>query len=265
MELNGSRVLITGASRGIGEALARRFAAAGATVALVARSAEDIEALAAELGGTAHPADLADTAQVATLVNRVEDVAGPVDVLVNNAGFLSAQAVGDTSPEDIERMLRVNLITPIELCRQALPRMLRRGRGHVVNISAMAGCAVFPGLATYSATKSGLTHFTAGLRADLRGLPVQTTVVEVGPVPTALLRSGEAYRPTAASFRRFRRLGLLVEVPREKVADRVVDAVVKDRRHVRLPRRAGAAPALAELPRRMTEVLLTGVRGQEKK
>ncbi|MGQ0615863.1 MAG: SDR family oxidoreductase [Acidimicrobiia bacterium] len=258
-------MLITGASRGIGEALARRFAAAGAVVALVARSADAIEALAAELGGTAHPADLADGAQVATLVNRVEDVAGPVDVLVNNAGFLSAMALGDASPDDVERMVRVNLTTPIELCRQALPRMLRRGRGHVVNISSMAGCSVFPGLATYSATKSGLTHFTAGLRADLRGLPVRTTVVEIGPVPTSLLRGSEAYRPTAASFRRFRRLGLLVEVPPEKVADRVVDAVVKDHRHVRLPRRAATAPALAELPRRMTEVLLTGVRGQEKK
>ncbi len=77
MELHGRRVLITGASRGIGEGLAHRFASAGATVALVARSADAIEKLAADLGGTAHPADLADPVQVATLINHVEDEAGP--------------------------------------------------------------------------------------------------------------------------------------------------------------------------------------------
>src|SRR3954452_2976515 len=86
MELRGRRVLITGASRGIGEGLARRFASEGAAVALVARSADAIEKLAADLGGTAHPADLADPAQVATLINHVEDEAGPIEVLVNNGG-----------------------------------------------------------------------------------------------------------------------------------------------------------------------------------
>src|SRR5882724_9488194 len=86
MELRGKRVLITGASRGIGEGLAQRFAAVGAHVALVARSADAIEKLAADLGGTSHPADLADPTQVATLINHVEDEAGAIDVLVNNAG-----------------------------------------------------------------------------------------------------------------------------------------------------------------------------------
>lgn len=86
MELRGKRVLITGASRGIGESLAHRFAAAGANVALVARSRDALDRLAADLGGTAHAVDLFDSAQVDTLIQRVEDEAGPVDVLVNNAG-----------------------------------------------------------------------------------------------------------------------------------------------------------------------------------
>src|SRR4051794_41330622 len=87
MDVHGKRVLITGASRGIGEAMAERFAAAGATVALVARSADAIEKLAERLGGTAHPCDLTDTDAVVGLIDRVEQEAGPVDVLVNNAGI----------------------------------------------------------------------------------------------------------------------------------------------------------------------------------
>ncbi len=86
MELRGKRVLITGASRGIGESLAHAFAGAGAAVALVARTKDAVETLAANLGGTAHPADLSDPTQVATLVSQVEEEAGPIDVLVNNAG-----------------------------------------------------------------------------------------------------------------------------------------------------------------------------------
>src|ERR1700691_5541261 len=87
MQLQGKRVLITGASRGIGEALAHRFAGAGAKVALVARSQNALRSVAAELGGSAHPADLSDPTEVATLIQRVEDEAGPIDVLVNNAGL----------------------------------------------------------------------------------------------------------------------------------------------------------------------------------
>src|SRR5690349_18104593 len=140
MELRGKRVLITGASRGIGEALARRFVTEGATVALVARSADAIEKLAADLGGTAHPADLADAAQVATLINRVEDEAGPVDVLVNNAGLApTIGAIQSWDRDELEEIYRVNLLAPAELCRQVIPRMLHRGGGHIVNVSSLAG------------------------------------------------------------------------------------------------------------------------------
>src|SRR6476620_7421959 len=175
MELRGKRVLITGASRGIGDALARRFAAVGAHVALVARSADAIEKLAADLGGTAHPADLADPAQVATLINKVEDEAGPVDVLVNNAGVApTSGAIQNWPRDDLEQIYRVNLVSPAELCRQVIPRMLQRGGGHIVNVSSLAGTATFPGLTAYSSTKAGLTHFTCGLRADLKKLPIGT-------------------------------------------------------------------------------------------
>src|SRR5256885_673588 len=196
MELRGKRVLITGASRGIGEAFAHRFASEGATVALVARSADAIEKLAADLGGTAHPADLADPAQVATLINHVEDEAGPVDVLVNNAGIDLTNGFTEHTAEELARIVQINLLTPMELCRQIVPRMVRRDRGHIVNISSLAACGVSPGLAAYSATKSGLSHFTAGLRADLKKLPIGTTLVEMAGVPTDMLGNVDTYKPT---------------------------------------------------------------------
>ncbi len=259
MELHGRRVLVTGASRGIGEALVHAFSRAGARVALVARSAGALESLAAETGGVAFPTDLADPVAVAGLLDRVEADGGPVDVVVNNAGIDLAGAFADCDPADLEQVYRVNLVTPVQLCRQAVPRMLERGSGHIVNISSLAGVGAFPGLAAYSSSKAGLSHFTAGLRADLKGLPIGTTLVELGPVPTEMLSHVNDYEPTSLSFRRFYRLQLLVDCPRERVAGMVVDAVSHGRRHVRLPQRTTLFPLLTEAPRRVTELLLTRV------
>jgi short-subunit dehydrogenase len=262
VELNGKRVLVTGASRGIGEMLSRRFAKAGCTVALVARSADAIEKLAADLGGTAHPADLGDRKQVATLINRIEDEAGPIDVLVNNAGIDITGAFWDHSADDVQRIVQINLLAPMELCRQVIPRMLHRGRGHIVNISSMASVGLYPGLAAYSTTKAGLSHFTAGLRADLHGLPVKTTVVEMAGVPTEMLDHVADYQPTSASFERGYRLHLVTDTPVDTIADATVEAVQKERRHVRYPKRAALLPMLSEAPRRITELMLTGVKHQ---
>ena len=259
MDLSGRRVLVTGASRGIGEALARRLAERGAVVALVARNGDALRSMAMELGGTAHPADLTDPEQVRSLVGRVEDEAGPVDVLVNNAGIDRAGWIGDVSADDVEELLRINLVTPIELCRQIIPRLVERGSGHLVNISSTAGLGAFPGLVPYSTSKAGLTHFTAGLRADLKGLPIGTTLVELGPVPSDMLDHIDQYAPAKAAFRRGYRVGVVADVPRDVVASAVVEAIEKDRRHVRLPRRMVLFSLLAEAPRRITEVLLAGV------
>jgi short-subunit dehydrogenase len=259
MELRGRRVLITGASRGIGESLARAFAGEGATVALVARTKDAIRSLADELGGSAHPADLSDPTLVATLIGQVEDEAGPIDVLVNNAGVGVPTAFTDAPDDDLRQVTQVNYLSPAELCRQAIPRMLEHGGGHIVNVSSLAGCGVLPGLVSYCASKAALSHFTAGLRADLRGLPIRTTLVELGPIPTEMLAHTHDYEPTAAAFRRLYRVHFTVDVPREKVADEVVEAVQKGRRHVRIPKRMALMSLLGEAPRRGTEVMLSGV------
>ena len=259
MEMRGKRVPITGASRGIGEALAHAFAGTGANVALVARTQDTLEALAAALGGTAHAADLSDPTQVANLVRRVEDEAGPIDVLVNNAGVGTPADFANASADHLRRVTEVNYLAPAELCRQAIPRMLGRGGGHIVNVSSIASCMAVPGLVAYSASKAALSQFTAGLRADLRGLSIATTLVELGTIPTDMLAEANDYEPTAKAFQRSYRLRLMVDVPREEVAQEVVEAVQKGRRHVRLPKRAAAFPILAEAPRRTAEFLLTGI------
>ena len=264
MELRGKRVLITGASRGIGESLAHAFAGAGARVALVARSRDSLESLAVELGGTVHPADLSDSTQVAGLIQRVEDEAGPIDVLVNNAGIENPGSFIDAPADEMRRVTQVNYLAPAELCRQAIPRMLRRGSGHIVNVSSMGGVMALPGVVTYCASKAALNHFTAGLRADLRGLSIGTTLVELGPIPTDMLAQGYDYEPTGRAFQRAYQLRVGVDVSREKVAREVVKAVQKDQRHVRLPKRGALFPVLAEIPRRATEILLTGVPHQAK-
>lgn len=263
MKLDGKRVLITGGSRGIGESLARRFAGAGATVALVARSEDAIEKLAADLGGSAHPADLADPAQVATLIDHIEEQVGAVDVLVNNAGIDITKSIADYTHEEVGRIVQVNLIAPMDLCRQAIPRMVQRGAGHIVNISSLSACGVYPGLAAYSSTKAALSHFTAGLRADLKGLPIGTTVVEMAGVPTDMLANVDTYKPTADAFKRGYRLRLITDTPVETIAGDTVDAVLRGRRHVRHPKRARLFPMLSEAPRRATELLLLGVKPRE--
>ncbi len=264
MELRGKRVLITGASRGIGESLAHAFAGAGARVALVARSRDSLESLAVELGGTVHPADLSDSTQVAGLIQSVEDDGGPIDVLVNNAGIESTACFTDAPDDELRRVTDVNYLAPAELCRQAIPGMLRRGGGHIVNVSSLSGITLFPGLVTYAASKAALSHFTAGLRTDFRGLPLGTTLVELGPIPTDLLAKADNYEPTAKSFQRAYRWRTTVDTPRERVAEEVVKAVLKGRRHVRLPKRSVPFAMLVEAPRRITEIVLTGVPHQAK-
>jgi len=259
MELRDRRVLVTGASRGLGESLARDFAEAGADVIVVARSIEPLEKLAAAVGGHAIAADLGDAAQVRGLLDRAEAEVGPVDVLVNNAGIDLVGEFATTEPDDLEQIYNLNLLAPVLLCRAAIPRFLARGGGHIVNMSSMAGVGAFPGLTAYSSTKAGLTHFTAGLRVELHGLPIGLTVVEVGPFPTDMRDAVYAYEPTGKSFARFAQLHLMVEVDREKLALDIVDAVRRNRRHVRHPKRALAFPLLTETPRRIVEVLLTGV------
>jgi short-subunit dehydrogenase len=263
MELRGRRVLITGASRGIGAAIAAAFAAAGAHVALVARSSDALAAVAERLRGSAHPADLGHADEVAGLVERVESEAGgPIDVLVSSAGVEVTKAIWDHTAAEVEQAVRLNFLTPLELSRQAAVLMRARGAGRIVNISSLSAAVVIPGFAVYGATKAGLSHFTTSLATELRGSGVGVTLVEVGPVYSKMLEQIESYAPTRQSYDRLIRLGLLARLPPEDVARAVVRAVERDRGRVWLPRRSALSPLVAELPRTVTTILLRGIRAR---
>ena len=259
MKLSGARIVVTGASRGIGAALAAALAARGARVVLVARSPEPLEKLAAELGGEAFPADLTDASAIEPLVRRIE-ADGPIDVLVNNAGVDLTGDLVDLPTDAIVNLLALNLNAPILLSRAVIPGMRSRGRGHIVNVSSLAGTNAVRGLAPYSASKAGLSHFTAGLRAELKGTPVGTTLAQIGAVESTMIESVRSHQPTRRAFTRLERLHLSFDLDMDVVVAALVDAIERDKRHVRLPRRDALFPMIVEVPRRVTEVLLAGVR-----
>jgi len=250
--------VITGASRGLGAALATKLAARGARLALVARSAEPLAKLAADLGGAAYPADLEDLDHVDELVTRIA-ADGPIDVLVNNAGLDLTGRLAELPAEQIRALFTVNLIAPVLLCRAVIPRMRAQGHGHLVNVSSLAGTNALPGVAPYAASKAGLSHFTAGLRAELKGTGITTTLAEIGTVESTMMDSLRAHEPTRRALARLETLHLVHDLTMDDVADALVRAIDERRRHVRLPRRDAAFPLLTEAPRRLTEWLLAGV------
>jgi len=258
MDVRHKHVVVTGASRGIGAAIAREFARCGATVTVVARTSGPLQALADEISGHALVADLFDPEQVRSLVARAEEIGGPVDVLVNNAGMETTKSLLDTSEVEVDEVLQLNLRVPIQLCRAVLPGMTSRNSGHIVNISSMAANGGFGGMSVYSATKAGLSHFTRIVRQDLKHTSVRLTNLEVGPVPTDLL-ANLTHPPAVRSFTRFRRIGLMPNVDAERVGRAAVVAVERDKRAVWLPRRAFLFGALSGAPQRIAEQFLRGI------
>lgn len=183
--LAGRWVVVTGASRGIGAELARRLAADGARLALIARSRDALTALASELGAEPVVCDVADPAQLGRAAQQIEALTGGApDVVVNNAGIFSIAAAHKTSVEEFRRTLEVNLVAPFALVRAFLPAMRARGSGHLITLGSVADRNIFPGNAAYSASKYGLRALHEVLRAELRGSGVRATLVSPGPVNT---------------------------------------------------------------------------------
>ncbi len=176
VSLLGGNVLVTGATGGIGQAIARAFTSHGATLTLTGRRAEILEPLAQEVGGRALTCDLSSRADVDRLIGETEDA----EVLVANAALPASGMLTELSQEEIDRMLEVNLRAPVALARAFAPRMAERGHGHMVFISSLAGKATSPASSIYSATKFGLRGFALALRADLAPSGIGVSVVLPG-------------------------------------------------------------------------------------
>ncbi len=181
MSLASGNVLITGATGGIGHAIARAFAARGANLTLSGRRRDVLEPLASEVRGRAVACDLSVREDVARLAGE----AGELDVLVANAAVPASGVLTDLTQEQIDRMLEVNLRAPIALARALAPRMVDRRRGHMVFISSLSGKGAAAASSVYSATKFGLRGFALGLREDLHQFGVGVSVVLPGFISDA--------------------------------------------------------------------------------
>lgn len=189
-------VLVTGASSGIGEGIARVFAREGYDVTLVARREAELARVAAELPTSVRHAilvaDVTKLEELDALVARAEDELGPVDVLVNNAGVQIVAPTEGVDPEDGERLLRVNVLAPFRLTHAALSRMIPRGSGTIVDISSMSALAPTPGMYHYSASKAAIAAASESLRAEVRPLGLHVVTVYPGPVDTPMASAAVA-------------------------------------------------------------------------
>jgi short-subunit dehydrogenase len=232
VRLGGARTLVTGATGGLGHAIARALAARGARLVLSGRRADVLEPLASELGAEVIAADLAQREAVARLAER----AGAVDVLVANAAVPASGRLDDYTEEQIDRALDVNLRAPIVLARRLGDGMVARRSGHLLFVSSLSGKVASSGSSLYSATKFGLRGLAMGLRQDLRDEGVGVSCVFPGPIADAGM-----FADTGVQLPRFAgRRGP------EDVAAAVVRAIEHDRAEIDvapLPLRLGAAAA----------------------
>jgi short-subunit dehydrogenase len=176
MRIAGSTVLLTGATGGVGQALARELAAKGAKLVLSGRRADALESVAAEFDARTVTADLADSDDVA----RLADACADIDILIANAALPSSGELLDYTPEQIDRALAVNLRTPVMLARLLAPRMVEAGRGHIALVGSISGKAATESSSLYNATKFGLRGFALAFRQDLHGTGVGVSVVQPG-------------------------------------------------------------------------------------
>ncbi|MEY2421738.1 MAG: 3-oxoacyl-[acyl-carrier protein] reductase [Acidimicrobiaceae bacterium] len=227
MKLQDRVVLVTGASRGIGAAVARSVAAKGARVGLIARTSGDLEEVLTQLGhrGAAATADVGDPAALAAAIATLEAELGPIDVLIANAGIGAYGPFADIEAEEMERLVKVNVLGTMYTIRGVLPGMITRRRGHIVTIGSIAGRIGSPFEAVYSATKFAGVGLTEALAVEVEPYGIGVSVVNPGPVASNFGEArGHPYdrdRPKPVSP--------------EKVAHAVVDVIERDKAEVYVP------------------------------
>jgi len=186
-ELSGQVALVTGGGRGIGRGIALELAAAGARVAVAARSAGEIESVAREIDGLAVTTDVSNRASVEALVERVQTELGPIDLLVNNAGVSEAdEPIWKQEPDDWWRVFEINVLGPYLLCRAVLPDMVERGRGRIVNVGSGASYLPGSGSTSYGPSKAALGRFGEGLALEAGEHGISVFTISPGMVRTAM-------------------------------------------------------------------------------
>ena len=219
--LAGRVALVTGASRGIGLAVAEALSRAGARVAMLARGADALRRAAEPLGALAIPCDVADERAVTAAIASVREGIGDPDILVNNAGLFVLAPVEAQETAALRATLDLNLVAPFLLARALIPAMRAAGRGHVITIGSIADRVTFPENGAYAASKFGARALHQVMREELRGSGVRATLVSPGPVDTPLW---DSINPDdRAGFTPRARM-----LPASAVADAVLFALTRD-------------------------------------
>ncbi len=221
MRLEGRTILLTGATGGLGRAIASELAGRGAILVLSSRKADELEAVAAELPGGAHRFVVADLADAGAAERLVAD-AGEIDGIVLNAGDRAHGPVDELPAEQVERVIRVNLEAPVQMTRAASAALRARGEGHLVFIASLAGKAAARRHILYGATKAGLRYFALGLRQDLARDGVGVSVVNPGFIRDAGMFADSGAKPP---------MNLGTSTPAE-VGAAVADAIEKDKAEI---------------------------------
>jgi uncharacterized protein len=235
MEIYGKRVLITGASSGLGAAIARAMAQAGAEVLLLARGEEGLKRVAGEIesaGGKAriYPIDLTDADAVSSLAQRITQESGAPDILVNNAGSGQWKFLEETTAEEARQMMALPYFGALYITRAFLPEMLKRGSGHIVNISSVASRFVWPGATAYTAARWAMRGFSEALRADLYGTGIGVTLYESGEI------SSPYWEHNPGSRERIPKISKMIPVlTPEQAGKAIVDGVRRNRRLIVVP------------------------------
>lgn len=228
-------VILTGASAGIGEATAHAFAKQGAHVVLIARRAEKLADVQADLAQYGHkttviPADVTVPEDRERIIQKTLDSFGRIDVLVNNAGLAMGGWLEDIDPARLQKMVDVNLTAAIQLTQQVLPTMKQQHSGHIVNVSSVAGLVLSPGQNAYAATKAGLNGFSDAIRREVRDWNISVSVVCPGWTDTDMIAQMDR--------KRMRRAGmiepLIVYDKPETIADAIVQTVQQPRNYTLL-------------------------------
>jgi short-subunit dehydrogenase len=250
---SGTTAVVTGASRGIGRALAHRLATRGARVGLLARDREALEELAESLPSAPAGdhvvlvADVVKRRELERAIERFVKRAGGIDVLAANAGIAHYGRFADTDIERAEEMVKVNVLGTIYAVHAALPHMLERRRGHIVVTSSGAGLRAFPEAAVYGATKAADRGFAEALRHELAGTGVSVTTVYPGEVATDLHAHEREILPDWRSNEE--------EMAPEQVAEAIVEAIEADRRELHVPRIVRLLGLNGISPRLLDEIL----------
>jgi len=242
MRINGSVALITGASSGIGAATAVGLAQRGATVVVTARREAELEATADRCrahspDSFAITGDLGMAREGERIVDNIINRLGRVDIVVNNAGISLHRHALSTSAADVERVMRINFLSAVQTTMAALPGMVARKRGSIVNITSVAGYIPNPSESAYGASKAALSLWSHGLAVDLHGTRVHVGVLSPGPIDTPIWEMDE----TPSSYQGKKH-------PPEIVADGVARMVEKEIVHLTVPRRYGAVGPMYTLP-----------------